>query len=753
MAALGIDEMFAGYLIEGMLGRGGMGTVYIARHPRLPRRVALKLLDHDVSADNELRRRFDQEAEIVARLEHPGIVRIYDRGADAGHLWISMEYVRGADVSRLDRRGLSVERVLRIIAETGAALDYAHSKGVLHRDIKPANILLKASDAGRAERAILTDFGIARLQDADAELTVTGALTATLAYASPEQLSGEPLDHRCDQYSLACTLFTLLCGAPPYAGTTPGQVVAGHVTKPVPRLTAIRTDLPPGVDAVMARAMAKQPRERYDSCGEFVGEFRNALYSSGFGGTTDPQSAGWVPTAYPQPMPAHSSSPGPVAGSPPGSTSGSPFGMTVGPALDGVSGPSLAPTSGPASGSPSGVTQGPPLGVTPGLSPGPPHGVTPGFTSGPLYGAASGSPPGTMSGSAFGPSPGSASDSGAVSGPVEYRLSSAQPPQQVPVVKPTRPGRSRRKVWILAAAVTVVLVAAGVAVAVRPSGADAGWGARYQPIVDAFPDLVPAQPDGTGGLGTRCTIGSATEHPAVSCVNPDRDLRIDITDLDNADAAAEFAADESKHSGDLLAVHPGFRDAVDVVLPTPDSAAPQNLYTLFPNDSRYARFVIALGWTRHPALESYDRWWRQLPIGTAAPPTGRNPPEPGTAPWCYSTRAGDAINDNGPGGTGSGPDAVLAYEYARYTTRSAATARQYVVPDSTSVPSAQQLQAEFDQIPPGTQHCVHVTGSAIPDRYQVQVFERRPDRGFLHRAYTAITTGRDGGVLIKEIRD
>lgn len=635
MAALGIDETFAGYLIEGMLGRGGMGTVYIARHPRLPRRVALKLLDHEVSADNELRRRFDQEAEIVARLEHPGIVRIYDRGADAGHLWISMEYVRGADVSRLDWRGLSVERVLRIIAETGAALDYAHSKGVLHRDIKPANILLEASDAGRAERAILTDFGIARLQDADAELTVTGALTATLAYASPEQLSGEPLDHRCDQYSLACTLFTLLCGAPPYAGTTPGQVVAGHVTKPIPRLTAIRTDLPPGVDVVMARAMAKQPRERYDSCAEFVGEFRNALYSSG-------------------------------------------------------------------------------------------------------------------SGSAFGP----ASDSGAVSGPVEYGVSSAQPPQQVPGVKPARPGRSRRKVWILAAAAAVVLVAAGVVAAVRPSGADdSGWGARYRPIADAFPDLVPAHPDGTGGLGTRCTAGSALEHPAVSCVNPDRDLRIDITDLDNADAAAEFAADESRHSGDLLAVHPGFRDAVDVVLPTPDSAAPQNLYTLFPNDSRYARFVIALGWTRHPALESYDRWWRQLPIGTAAPPTGQNPPDPGTAPWCYSTRAGDAINDNGPGGTGSGPDAVLAFEYARYTTRSAATARQYVVSDSTAVPSAQQLQAEFDQTPPGTQHCVHVTGSAIPDRYEVQIFERRPDRGFLHRAYTAITTARDGGVLIKEIRD
>src|SRR5690242_3623595 len=264
-----------------------MGTVYLARHPRLPRRVALKLLDREVSADHERRRRFDQEADIVARLEHPGIVRVYDRGADDGHLWISMQYVHGTDAARLDRRALTTERVLRIVTETAAALDYAHSKAVLHRDIKPANLLLEAPEAGRAERTVITDFGIARLQDADTELTVTGTLTATLAYASPEQLSGEPLDHRCDQYSLACTLFTLLCGRPPYAGTNPGQVVAGHVTKPIPRPTALRSDLPPALDPVLARAMAKQPHERYGSCTEFVTEVREALSGNRFGAVSD----------------------------------------------------------------------------------------------------------------------------------------------------------------------------------------------------------------------------------------------------------------------------------------------------------------------------------------------------------------------------------------------------------------------------------------------------------------------------------
>ncbi len=269
-------ESFADYLVEGVLGQGGMGTVYLARHPRLPRLVALKLLNRAVSEDEELRRRFEQEANVVARLDHPGIVGIYDRGTHDGHLWISMQYIRGTDAARLDSR-TAPHHVLQIVSDTAKALDYAHSRGVLHRDIKPANILIAEPEAGRETRALLTDFGIARLLDADTKLTATGTFTATLAYASPEQLSGEPVDHRADQYSLGCTLFTLLAGQPPYPATNPGQIVAGHLGKPVPRLSDTRPELPPQLDDVIARAMAKHRNERFATCGEFAAAATAAL--------------------------------------------------------------------------------------------------------------------------------------------------------------------------------------------------------------------------------------------------------------------------------------------------------------------------------------------------------------------------------------------------------------------------------------------------------------------------------------------
>lgn len=319
MGVLEANEAFAGYVIEGVLGQGGMGTVYLARHPRLPRQVALKLLNRDVSADEELRRRFEQEANVVARLDHPGIVGIYDRGTDDGHLWISMQYIRGTDAAQMDSRTVSVGRVLQIVTETAAALDYAHSQGVLHRDIKPANILFAEADAGREARAILTDFGIARIVESENHLTSTGTITATLAYASPEQLSGEVVDRRADQYSLACTLFTLLAGHSPYAATNPGQVVAGHLSKPVPRLSGLAPQLPEPLDHVIARAMAKRREDRFDSCAEFAAAAIRAAQGqrSALGGArTDPtllnprpepiRDAGAVPQAAPIHHPAPS---------------------------------------------------------------------------------------------------------------------------------------------------------------------------------------------------------------------------------------------------------------------------------------------------------------------------------------------------------------------------------------------------------------------------------------------------------------
>ncbi|WP_324191924.1 serine/threonine-protein kinase [Nocardia brasiliensis] len=273
-----MGDTFADYLVDGVLGQGGMGTVYRARHPRLPRLVALKLLHRAISEDPELRRRFEQEANVVARLEHPGIVGIYDRGTQDGHLWISMQYVAGTDAARMNPRASTPAQIVRLVAETADALDYAHSRGVLHRDIKPANILLAEPDSGRGPRAILTDFGIARQLDSDTKLTATGTFTATLAYASPEQLSGETIDHRADQYSLACTLFTLLAGQTPFPATNPGQIIAGHLAKPVPRLSEGRRDLPAALDEVIGRAMAKQRHERFATCSEFAHAAAAALH-------------------------------------------------------------------------------------------------------------------------------------------------------------------------------------------------------------------------------------------------------------------------------------------------------------------------------------------------------------------------------------------------------------------------------------------------------------------------------------------
>ncbi|MFF1754350.1 serine/threonine-protein kinase [Nocardia sp. NPDC058244] len=294
-----VDETFAGYRIESVLGRGGMGTVYRARHPRLPRSVALKVLDPAVSADPEVRGRFEQEAAIVAGLEHPGIVGIFDRGADHGRLWISMPLIEGVDATRLDP-STPPDLVLRYIAETAAALDYAHGQGVLHRDVKPANILVAAPGTADS-RAVLTDFGIARLVDSGTKLTVTGTFTATLAYASPEQLAGEVVDHRSDQYSLACTLYALLAGQPPFPATNPAQVIAGHLSAPVPRLSTARAGLAPALDAVLARAMAKRRAERFGGCGEFAAAARDALLynifpaqsvqSAAAGGAHTPRSA------------------------------------------------------------------------------------------------------------------------------------------------------------------------------------------------------------------------------------------------------------------------------------------------------------------------------------------------------------------------------------------------------------------------------------------------------------------------------
>lgn len=257
---LASGSVFAGYTIERQLGAGGMGEVYLAKHPRLPRSDALKVLPASLPgsstvSDEEFRRRFIREADLSAQLWHPGIVTVHDRGEFQGNLWISMDFVPGTDAAELLAiypRGVKPALVVQIATEVAAALDYAHGRGLLHRDVKPGNIMLTESIP---HRVMLMDFGIARPASDVAGLTSTGAVVGTMAYAAPEQLRGLPVDARADVFALGCTVFALLTGAPPGAGR----------------------EIPPAIRPVLDRALATEPGDRYNSCGEFARELSAAM--------------------------------------------------------------------------------------------------------------------------------------------------------------------------------------------------------------------------------------------------------------------------------------------------------------------------------------------------------------------------------------------------------------------------------------------------------------------------------------------
>ena len=275
-------QVFAGYTIVRVLGAGAMGTVYLAAHPRLPRQDALKVLPADLTANAEFRARFLREAELAAGLSHPNIVRIHDRGEEGGQFWISMAYVAGTDAGRFLREqfpgGMPLDEVAAIIGAVASALDYAHHRGLLHRDVKPANILLADPDGG-LRRVFLADFGIARSIDDAAGLTATNMTVGTVNYAAPEQLRGEPIDGRADQYALACTAFHLLAGAAPFEDSNPAVVISRHVNAPPPSIGARRPELA-GLDAVFATALAKEPSRRFGSCTQFAEHLSQQLSPS-----------------------------------------------------------------------------------------------------------------------------------------------------------------------------------------------------------------------------------------------------------------------------------------------------------------------------------------------------------------------------------------------------------------------------------------------------------------------------------------
>jgi serine/threonine-protein kinase len=274
---------FAGYTIVRQLGAGGMGEVYLAQHPRLPRRDALKVLAPSVSSDAEYRERFNREADIAATLWHPHIVGVHDRGEYQGQIWISMDYVEGTDAARLLRErypsGMDKSEVASIVTAVAEALDYAHQRNLLHRDVKPANILLAHPESGD-ERIMLADFGIARWLNDISGLTATNMTVGTVSYAAPEQLMGDRLDGRADQYALAATAFHLLTGSPPFSHSNPAVVISQHLSAAPPALGARRPELA-ALDPVFAKALAKDPKERFERCADFARALEHRLAADG----------------------------------------------------------------------------------------------------------------------------------------------------------------------------------------------------------------------------------------------------------------------------------------------------------------------------------------------------------------------------------------------------------------------------------------------------------------------------------------
>jgi serine/threonine protein kinase, bacterial len=256
-----------------------MADVYLAKHPRLPRREALKVLAKGMTADAEFRERFNREADLAAALWHPHIVAVHDRGEFDGQLWIAMDYVEGTDASRLVReryrQGMSADDVCAIVTAVAGALDYAHNRGLLHRDVKPANILLTHPEAGE-RRILLADFGIARQLADVSGITETNVAVGTVAYAAPEQLLGQNMDGRADQYALAATAFHLLTGAPPYRHANPVEAIGMHLKAPAPRLSDCRPELA-HLDGVLLKALAKEPDDRFDRCREFAAAFSDQV--------------------------------------------------------------------------------------------------------------------------------------------------------------------------------------------------------------------------------------------------------------------------------------------------------------------------------------------------------------------------------------------------------------------------------------------------------------------------------------------
>jgi len=284
---LELGSVVAGYRIGEVISRGGMGVVFRARNIALNRIYALKVLKPEYFSDEQYRERFRREMRIAASLHHPNVVGIHYAGEHEGLLFLVMDFVYGTDLRRLlyESRALEPERAVEFLTQLASALNAAHSKGLVHRDVKPANVLITIRDG--EEQVYLTDFGLAKRSDSVDALTQKGVVVGTVDYMAPEQVTGEAIDARTDIYALGCTFFHMLTGKVPYERENSIATLFAHVHEPPPPFSGALAELYPTFGAVIEKAMAKDPSDRYTSAGDFA---RDAVAALGGGRYTGPET-------------------------------------------------------------------------------------------------------------------------------------------------------------------------------------------------------------------------------------------------------------------------------------------------------------------------------------------------------------------------------------------------------------------------------------------------------------------------------
>ncbi|MEL6408038.1 MAG: protein kinase [Chloroflexota bacterium] len=272
------DVLANSYTIDSAIGRGGMATVYKAYHERLDRHVAIKLMHTTFLQDEDFRARFQREARIVAKLEHPAIVQIYDYNEHNNIPFLVMKHIRGMTLKKhYIKKGLTLGEIEGYLTDVAHGLDYAHERGILHRDMKPSNILIEDD----SEQAYITDFGLARIVEAGASTISHDMMLGTPFYISPEQAQGDKdLDRRTDVYSLGVILYELLTGQVPFRADTPYAIVHGHIYTKPEKPSSINPDITPAIDAVVEKALAKEPNQRFDTAGDLMLAFSEAIVGS-----------------------------------------------------------------------------------------------------------------------------------------------------------------------------------------------------------------------------------------------------------------------------------------------------------------------------------------------------------------------------------------------------------------------------------------------------------------------------------------